>query len=180
MKLTAIWRIMASVGVTSALLLGSGGSSMASAPVNQVTKSALNMSAPRTLGEPQAPSVIQMTNASGSGTITITETSSTQGTATWTWSGLTKSQYVSVYVGLKNNLGQLQLLTSSSGQVTQSGQYTANITLPSGDTWSNVEIKMTESAFATGQLPEVPWAAGLPLLLLIPLGISMKRRLTRA
>ncbi len=173
MKLTAIWRVMGSVGIASTLLLGASGSSMATTPATQKT-----ISAPAPALGLLHSSIVA--NVNGSGTITITETSSTTGTATWTWSGLTKGQYVSVYFAPKDNPSQVQLLSKSSGQVTKTGQYTATITLPKGYTWSNVLIKMTESAFATGQLPEVPWAAGLPLLSLIPLGISIKRRSIRA
>ncbi|MCL4496346.1 MAG: hypothetical protein M1294_16245 [Firmicutes bacterium] len=156
MKSTAIWRAVGALGVTGALMLGMSGSSMA-ATATEMVRSANG----------------------GNGSISITETSATQGTATWTWSGLAVGQYVSVYAAPKTNPSNTTLLPKSSGQVTKAGQYTTNITLPQGDTWTNTEVEMSESGFASGQLPEVPLAAGLPLLLLIPLGISIKRRAAR-
>lgn len=120
-----------------------------------------------------------ITTNTAQGTVTITESSSTTGTATWNWSGLGLGDYVSVFTFPKPSVESATPLTASDGHVTTSGQYTTSISLPAGDTWSNTGVEMSESAFAVGQLPEVPWAAGLPLLLVIPLGLFFWRRRSR-
>ncbi|PSR22693.1 MAG: hypothetical protein C7B45_05720 [Sulfobacillus acidophilus] len=111
------------------------------------------------------------------GSITITETSSTTGTVTWSWSGLGVGDTVTVYAAPKGNATDTTQI--DEGTVSTSGTFTADVTLPSGDTWSNTQIEMAESASIAGQLPEVPWAAGLPLLLALPLGYVALRRKPR-
>ena len=124
----------------------------------------------------QTPSVVTNTTQGAQGSISITETSPTTGTATWSWSGLTPGSYVEVFAFPKGSPNQASPLSANNGYVKTPGSYTTNITLPSGDNWGNTGIEMTTGAFATGQLPEVPWAAGLPLLIVLPFGISMWHR----
>lgn len=113
------------------------------------------------------------------GSIRIIPTSSTTGTATWTYPSLTTQDYVTIYAFPISAPSNITPLASGSGYVTTPGSYVANVTLPSGDTWSNTGIKMTTLQFAVSQLPEVPWAAGLPLLLALPFGYSLWRRRTQ-
>ena len=124
----------------------------------------------------QTPVVVTNTTQGAQGSISIKETSPTTGTATWSWSGLTPGSYVEVFAFPKGSPNQVTPLSANNGNVTTAGSYTTSITLPSGDNWGNTGIEMSTAAFATGQLPEVPWAAGLPLLLVLPFGISMWRR----
>ena len=149
MTSTAVARAAGTLGLVGALVLGAGGLSMA-APVTATTPS-------------------------GEGTITITETSATSGTATWTYSGLTLGNYVNVDAIFQK--GSTPTSETSTGYVKTAGTYVATITVPQGDTWSNfVKVEMNTSASQVAQLPEVPWAAGLPLLLLVPFGVSLWRR----
>lgn len=116
------------------------------------------------------------TTSTQEGSIAITSTSPTAGTATWTWSGLDVGEYVSVYAFSKSSPSDITPLTAYNGDVTTPGKYTASITLPLGDTWSNTGIEMQEANFAAGQLPEVPWAAGIPLILVLPWAFSAWRQ----
>jgi hypothetical protein len=87
--------------------------------------------------------------------------------------------YVTVAVAPKSNPSNYTVLSAPpSGTVSTGGTYTANITLPPGDTWQNTEIEMSAAEFQVGSLPEVPWAAALPLLLAAPLGLMLWRRRT--
>ncbi len=142
-----MWRLSGIVGLAGAAVLGIGSLAMAASA-----------------------------SSTNEGTITITASSSTTGTATWSWSGLSDGQFVSVYTFPDGSPNSPTPLTASDGNVTTNGTFTTSIKLPSGDTWSNTGIEMSESNFAVGQLPEVPWAAGLPLLLMVPWGITVWRR----
>lgn len=123
-----------------------------------------------------------ITNPTTEGTITISTSNvnGSTGTATWTWSGLYTGMYVTVAYAPKNNPSDVTVLPAPpSGSVTTNGTFVANISLPAGDTWQNTEIEMSAAEFQIGSLPEVPWAAGLPLLMVIPLGYTLWRRRIR-
>lgn len=155
---SSVWRVAGIMGVAGAAVLAMGSLAMASGgPQNQ-------------------PPIQTIQNASNQGTISITEKTSNSGTATWTWNGLIIGDYVSVYSFPKGSPQTPTPLPASDGKVITAGVYTVNVNLPPGDSWSNTGIEMATTNFAVGQLPEVPWAAGLPLLLVLPWGISMWRR----
>ena len=115
--------------------------------------------------------------ATQEGTVTITPITSTTGTATWTWTAdLSVGEYVSVYAYPTGNPSSPTALPAYNGDVTTQGEYTTStITLPPGDTWSNTGIEMQEANFSAGQLPEVPWAAGIPLIMVLPWAFSAWR-----
>lgn len=141
-----LWRLSGVVGIAAAAVLALGSLAMAGSTSTQ------------------------------EGTIAITETSPTTGTATWTWGSLDVGEYVSVYAFSKSSPSDITPLPTYDGDVTKSGQYTTStITLPLNDTWSNTGIEMQEANFATGELPEVPWAAGIPLVLVLPWAFSAWR-----
>ncbi|POB10236.1 hypothetical protein [Sulfobacillus sp. hq2] len=113
-------------------------------------------------------------NSTQEGYVSITNVKGNTATATWYWSGLTDGEYVAVEA-IYN--GTTTPLPASDGTVTTAGTYSTTVTLPPGDTsWSNTTIEMAEANFAEGQLPEVPWAAGLPLILVLPWAVSAWRR----
>ena len=154
MKASSILRSMGALGAVGALALG--------------------------LSTPAMAQTISNPGPSSEGTITITTTSNNAGTATWTWSGLTKGMYVTVAVAPKSNPSNYTVLPAPpSGTVSTSGTYSASITLPTGDTWQNTEIEMSAAEFQVGSLPEVPWAAALPLLMIVPLGYTLWKRRVR-
>ena len=141
-----LWRLSGVVGIAAAAVLALGSLAMAS------------------------------TTSSQEGTIAITEVSATTGTATWTWGSLDVGEYVSVYAFSKSSPSDIIPLPAYNGDVTTQGEYTTStITLPSHDTWSNTGIEMQEANFAVGQVPEVPWAAGIPLILVLPWAFSAWR-----
>ncbi|MCY0879321.1 MAG: hypothetical protein OWU84_10315 [Firmicutes bacterium] len=147
-----VWRMSGIVGVAAAVVLAAGGLSMA------------------------AQSTTITENLQNEGTLTIqpSGSSSDQGTITWTWRGLVQGETVTVFDALKSDESDLQFVTS--GTVTTNGTFTDTITLTPGYTWSNALVEVEAGAFAVGQLPEVPWAAALPLLLAVPFGIGIWRR----
>ncbi len=115
-----------------------------------------------------------LTMASQQGTISISPTSNTSGTVTWDWSGLGVGDTVTVADAPQADPTDTTVI--DTGTVTTNGTFSASVTLSSGLTWSNATIEMEEGAFAKAQLPEVPWAAALPLLLVVPFGIGLWRR----
>ncbi len=170
-KSSAIWRASAAVGIIGSIMLAFGGMSMASTMATGTV--------PPT-GPKAGPSfdVESLATPGQDGLITIVTTSTTTGTATWTFSGLAIGDTISVYAFPKGFPSDITPLTVSSDTVSSAGTFSATVTLPTGDTWSNTGIEMEVSNFATGETPEVPWAAGLPLLLILPLGLSVLRRRT--
>lgn len=152
MQISTLVRSTGVIGVATALALGLSGVSMAATFTNPTSE--------------------------GNITISTSNTKGNTGTATWTWSQLTSGEYVSVFAAPKNNPSKVAPIATSSGKVTKTGVYSTSVTLPSGDTWQNTDIEMTAAEFAIGGLPEVPWAAALPLLLAIPLVVSLWRRRT--
>ncbi|MCY0899202.1 MAG: hypothetical protein OWU33_09780 [Firmicutes bacterium] len=116
--------------------------------------------------------------SSGQGIVTLNPTGSNTGSVTWTWSGLGVGTTVYVYDAPQSNPGDTSEI--ASGTVTTAGSFTTSVTLNNNLTWSDAVIEVEESGLNAAQLPEVPWAAGLPLLLAVPLGWTLWRRAPRA
>jgi hypothetical protein len=159
MKWSRATRVLALWGMSAAAVLAVSGASWASSgPIGIATR---HISA---LGQDP-------------GTITIVTTGSSTGTVTWSWSGLGVGTPIDVFVFPKSSPNDITMLSPEPfGTVTTAGTFSANVTLPPGDTWSNTGVGMEEQAAAVGQLPEVPWAAGLPLLAALPWLWSRRRR----
>ncbi|WP_053959595.1 hypothetical protein [Sulfobacillus thermosulfidooxidans] len=174
---TTFWRFSGILGLAGSALLSMGHLVLAAEPgtASRHQTKIINTNRPSANTPPITISMKDSVNGTDEGSITITESTSTSGMATWNWSGLGIGDFVNVYTFSKDSPQTPTLLSQSSGKVTTAGSYSANIQLPKGDTWSNTGIEMSESAFAVGQLPEVPWAAALPLLLVVPWGLTLIR-----
>ncbi len=121
-------------------------------------------------------------NDSGSLTIVESKTQPAMYKATWTDSGL--SQGESVYLtGIAGNqadstTGQLKVLAQGTATTGSASVY---FPISKGGTKANpVTFEMHTSAdlesLPTGQTPEVPWAAGLPLLAIVPFAAAMLKK----
>lgn len=119
------------------------------------------------------------------GTITVAPLSNGQWQATWTWQGLHKDMLsVELWGWAGTQIGNGMSNIEKESLPTYSGDSVAIDFTPPSSYPAQPEVVqfisfVDEGKFdvsPVGQLPEVPWAAGLPIILLAPLAIKVMRR----
>lgn len=119
------------------------------------------------------------------GTITVSPVSNGQWQATWTWQGLHNDMLPIILVGAEGTQvnGGTSNISSESAPTYSGDSVTIDFTPPSSYPAQPEVVQFISfgddgkfDVSPVGQLPEVPWAAGLPIILLAPLAIKVMRR----